>query len=183
MGKTMTKTTEKYPQAVLLLEPLQIQTGGSPKVVLAARVMLSPEPWKIRTAINNPVESLEVRLVAWADPGRGPSNSLMSVEYRDVYSADLRRAKQMVAKLAAIEKAMANHAARFGGPADGADLFMRAVNAIGAKWIVEREGPSQPMHDDNDHKFWTLQDGAGRVRRILHDGLEQIALSATPPQQ
>jgi hypothetical protein len=55
-----------------------------------------------------------------------------SLDYRDVYNADLRRAKLMVKTLGAIERKMAKLDEQLGRPTDLADYCARCAIALGA---------------------------------------------------
>jgi hypothetical protein len=159
----------------VLLGPLDVQHEGTRKVSLEAEVVEVVSVTELRNPIEGPFEDLGIRLTVWPDPWQD-----VAVRYERVYQVDEARAQRMLRKLQSIRKEQEKFRQKLGNPADATDDFLRAVNAIGATWIVEKTAGTSSRYAENEYRFLSLQDGAGRLRHLLTEAL--AGLTAPVPQ-
>lgn len=104
------------------------------------------------------------------------------VEYKDVYSVDLRRAEQMAKTLKTIETKTAALEQKYGRPGSFGAYVARIGNAIGADAIVFIDAKDNGWHNKNGHRLYNLGDGAARIDGIVRAWIdaEMIQPTTTP---
>jgi hypothetical protein len=170
----MRTTSEKDKVEIgVLLGPLEVQCEGTKKVSLEAEVVEVVSVTELRNPIDGPFEDLGIRLTVWPDPWQN-----VTVQYERLYQVDEARAQRMLQKLRSVRKQQEKFRQKLGNPADATDDFLRAVNAIGATWIVEKTAGTSSRFAENEYRFLSLQDGAGRLRHLLAEALARLTAPA-----
>ena len=109
------------------------------------------------------------------EDAKGTSRSLYgwAVEYRDIFSVDARRAKNMHTTLRAIEKRMEAIYAKHGNAATFGQYVARVAHAIGATKFVFPIDKSVRFYDDARHRIANIADGIYSVDRIVAEWVEE----------
>jgi hypothetical protein len=90
------------------------------------------------------------------------------IEYRNAYSVDLRRAKQMLKTLAAVDKTMEKMRTQEGNPQTFGQFVNRFARAIGASYLIVWD-PSHKsfFYSERTYKSWKLADIPFTVDRMI----------------
>lgn len=96
------------------------------------------------------------------------------VEYRDLFSIDLRKAQQMAKTLATIEKRIDALNEKYGRPGTFGTYLLRVADAIGATRIVWPQGVERSSYSEREHRIMSLYNGSsyvdGQVREWVKGG-------------
>jgi hypothetical protein len=126
---------------------------------------------QVRTLLSggfdgHPLADLQIRALADHHPAAGLTH-LNSVEYRECYAVDLRRAEEIRKTLKRFDRALSRVEGELGPPESFPAYLARCAAALRINTFGFRAGQSSGWHDSNDYG-WT--DPAGMVWRI-HDHL------------
>lgn len=118
--------------------------------------------------------SIETRIYGHEDKTGRRVYDFWHMEYRDVYSVDLDRARKMAATLATIERRLERLNNRFGPPESFASYVIRLAQVIGVRVFACQRDPRHRRADGFEH---TITRDAGQaayaIRRMIAEWIEQ----------
>jgi hypothetical protein len=169
-----TQSTEAELRLLVAFRPLQSTTDTIE--LTAEPVMVSTEAdgrEQVRTLLaggfdGHPLADLKIRALADRDSAAGTTH-LNSVEYRECYAVDLRRAEEIHKTLKRLGRALSRVEGDLGPPESFTAHLARCAVALRISRFGFRAGESSGWHDSNEYQ-WT--DPAGMVWRI-HDHLSR----------
>jgi len=176
-GAAETATAKaREPQLRLLVAFTPLQSRNDTIELAAEPVMVSTDAdggEQVRNLLpdgfdGHPLADLKIRSLADHDPAAGLTYP-NSVEYRESYAVDLKRAEEIHTTLKRLDRALTRVEGELGPPESYAAYLARCAVALRIGTFGFRVGESSGWHDRNAYQ-WT--DPAGMVSRI-HDHLSR----------